>query len=1056
MGKHGRAGSSWGSQKKSLKPVRFLILPVVITALFACSILLLQPVITGAVDAVESLATVTDETASLTSQQEGAPNGQDAVLPGEDEAGMGGSSGQADAASSQHGAALGESAAGLASSDAVRNEEGEQVSPVANTTPTDSRDQGTDSGVGGNTVEDEGVGLAVEAHVQDLGWQPSVEDGGLAGTTGKGLQLEALRVRLVGFPEGSNIQIETHVAEIGWQAAVGQGAVAGTEGRSLAIQAIAIQLTGPAAEQYDIWYRVHVADYGWLGWAKNGERAGTTGYSKAAQALNIVVLPKGFDAPGATSDAYRSPQVSYKAHIEDLGWQTSVTDGAVAGTTGQSRGMESLSVSLGPDMPQGAIELRAHVAELGWQPWTTSTCGTTGRRLPMEAVELRLTGEAVSSYDVWYRVHVADYGWLGWAKNGDPAGTAGKSKEVQAIEIRIVPKNGDVPGGQDNAYIGDFETLSASGTLISNASASIAQHDVLSIGNVSNETPLRSLGISLVDPVRAGSISYRTRSLDSAWQERSSFDGAQTVPENSGLPITAFEASLSGDVAAVYDLWYRVSLVDAGWLGWASNGAQVGTDNDTQAINAVELALVPKGGQAPGDTANSFVSDSVNVPMISYQAHVAEIGWQNIVSDGEVAGTTGKTLAMEALRVSLGGASEGDGIRVSAHVAEVGWQDFAQSPGFAGSVGQSHAMQAIKVELVGDIASTYDVAYRVHVAGYGWLGWAKNGEVAGTTGLSRDAEAVEIRLVRKGGALPESTVPAALALPELSFNVHVQDLGWLEPTANGGVNGTMGRSLRVEGLTASADSPLEGGISYSAHVEDVGWQAFASQGALAGTEGESKRIEAVKIELTGELETYFDVWYRAYVQDYGWLGWAKNGQAAGTGTISYRMEALQILITAKGDPAPGSTYRAYTEEPAMSVAQRDMISRAQGYASATSWMLMVDTTNCYVGIFTGGRGHWSQWGYWLCSVGALSSPTPRGEYTVQAKGYSFGHGYTCYYYTQFWGDYLFHTIKYNQGTFVVQDGRLGMHISEGCVRLPLEQAKWIYDNIPTGTKVVIY
>ena len=140
----------------------------------------------------------------------------------------------------------------------------------------------------------------------------------------------------------------------------------------------------------------------------------------------------------------------------------------------------------------------------------------------------------------------------------------------------------------------------------------------------------------------------------------------------------------------------------------------------------------------------------------------------------------------------------------------------------------------------------------------------------------------------------------------------------------------------------------------------------------------------------------------------------------------------------------------------MSVAQRDMISRAQGYASATSWMLMVDTTNCYVGIFTGGRGHWSQWGYWLCSVGALSSPTPRGEYTVQAKGYSFGHGYTCYYYTQFYGDYLIHSNTFYQGTFNIMDGRMGVNISQGCVRLPLDRAKWIYDNIPYGTKVVTY
>lgn len=66
------------------------------------------------------------------------------------------------------------------------------------------------------------------------------------------------------------------------------------------------------------------------------------------------------------------------------------------------------------------------------------------------------------------------------------------------------------------------------------------------------------------------------------------------------------------------------------------------------------------------------------------------------------------------------------------------------------------------------------------------------------------------------------------------------------------------------------------------------------------------------------------------------------------------------------------------------------------------------------------------------------------------------NGYTCYYYTQFYGDYLFHSIPYYQGTFNPMDSRMGMHISQGCVRLPIGRAKWIWDNVPLATKVVIY
>ena len=44
----------------------------------------------------------------------------------------------------------------------------------------------------------------------------------------------------------------------------------------------------------------------------------------------------------------------------------------------------------------------------------------------------------------------------------------------------------------------------------------------------------------------------------------------------------------------------------------------------------------------------------------------------------------------------------------------------------------------------------------------------------------------------------------------------------------------------------------------------------------------------------------------------------------------------------------------------------------------------------------------------------------------------------------------------DSGPYTVQDGRLGMGISHGCVRLALADAKWIYDTIPSGTKVVVY
>ena len=68
-----------------------------------------------------------------------------------------------------------------------------------------------------------------------------------------------------------------------------------------------------------------------------------------------------------------------------------------------------------------------------------------------------------------------------------------------------------------------------------------------------------------------------------------------------------------------------------------------------------------------------------------------------------------------------------------------------------------------------------------------------------------------------------------------------------------------------------------------------------------------------------------------------------------------------------------------------------------------------------------------------------------------------------------WGQYasrivggiLFHSVYYyenrNPATLATaQYNKLGKAASHGCIRLTVEDAKWIYDNCPTGTTVVIY
>ena len=161
----------------------------------------------------------------------------------------------------------------------------------------------------------------------------------------------------------------------------------------------------------------------------------------------------------------------------------------------------------------------------------------------------------------------------------------------------------------------------------------------------------------------------------------------------------------------------------------------------------------------------------------------------------------------------------------------------------------------------------------------------------------------------------------------------------------------------------------------------------------------------------------------------------------------------------------GKTYKsAYTKKytkkiKTVTICKDRMTKMANNYSSSSRYLILVDCQNNYLGVFEGSQGNWSLKYYWRCTTGAPSSPTVKGVYQITGnRGYSFGedHGYSCYYYSGFYGGYLIHSTKFVPGTFKDLDARLGVHVSGGCVRLYIDNAKWIYYNVPTGTTVVTY
>ena len=927
--------------------------------------------------------------------------------------------------------------------------------------------RGEAASVSADTPKSPDVGsVSYTAHVQDIGWQRSVSDGATAGTTGRSKRIEAIRVSLFSktgekLPAGS-ISVQSHISGIGWESQpAGNGQTSGTTGQSRAVEALKIKLSDELSANYDIWYRVHSANFGWLGWAKNGEPAGSQGYARRVEALQIKVLPKGSaDAPQQTvafkDRTAEPPSVTYRSHVSNVGWMGNVSDGKTSGNVGDSNAIEALEARVNWYGHKGQISSRAHVAGIGWQNWTTGTAGTTGRSKAVEAVQFKLSGEVANSYDVWYRVYSSKLGgWLGWASNGSSAGSAGKGAAIQGVQIKLVAKGGKAPGSTAGRFVGDVDSLRVNALNLNRKSLGSKSGKTVVLGSEKGKAALGSLAISVENQDLGGSVRYAGLYEYGGWTQTVA-DGTQLNASNNGRALKGIRLQLSGALSNSYDIWYRCCDSKSGWLDWACNGADSGSSVAGSYLIALEIRILNKGAAEPGSVVSPFVAEvASNSPHVIYQVHSANQGWGNTVSDGDTAGVTGKSLSLQALNVSLSNIGDDSGVEVKAHVANIGWQNWVSSS-YAGTVGQNKAIQAVQLRLTGSAANKYDIYYRVHSARYGWLGWANNGSSAGTTGLGLQAEAIQIKLVAKGDSAPSSSEPACVTAPTLSVQAHVSNIGWMNPVGNGGVAGTSGRSLGIEALKLSVSGEVAGGIECSSHVQGIGWQNWVSGGRVSGTVGQSRRVEAVKIRLTGNMAKYFDVWYRAYCQDYGWMGWTCNGQPAGTSKVGYRLESLQVKIVPKGAGAPGSTSYPFTDQPAMSYEMRFMLNRANRYSSKTGWLVMIDRANCRLGVFRGSRGSWRYAQYWVCSTGAPGTPTPTGEYSVTGKGYSFGNSYTCYYYTQFYGDYLIHSGTYYQGTFRVMDDRMGMHISHGCVRLLLGRAKWVWDNVPIGSKVVIY
>lgn len=192
--------------------------------------------------------------------------------------------------------------------------------------------------------------------------------------------------------------------------------------------------------------------------------------------------------------------IKYQAHVDGHGWLPEVENGIIAGSVGEARSLQAIRIT-DLELPNTNIDAYCHVATIGDSGVRDESgniiegnhlgedIGTTGLGLAAEAFRIGLIGDGANTADIYYRVHTADIGWMEWAKNGEWAGTKGGGKQVEAIQIMLMPKNQPFYLGVDNnnnfidltpppaAVTGESEDVKRA-KVVSEAQAAIGYHEV--------------------------------------------------------------------------------------------------------------------------------------------------------------------------------------------------------------------------------------------------------------------------------------------------------------------------------------------------------------------------------------------------------------------------------------------------------------------------------------------------------------------------------------------------------------------------------------------------
>ena len=119
----------------------------------------------------------------------------------------------------------------------------------------------------------------------------------------------------------------------------------------------------------------------------------------------------------------------------------------------------------------------------GWKTTLTDIENASKVGSNLEAVKMELNSGLRDSYNIFYRVYLQNHGWLGWARNGETAGSIDANLNVQQVQVKIV-RNDIVPQLESSPVKATF-VFDATRQAISQSDGSRSK--VLAIGSGNNK-----------------------------------------------------------------------------------------------------------------------------------------------------------------------------------------------------------------------------------------------------------------------------------------------------------------------------------------------------------------------------------------------------------------------------------------------------------------------------------------------------------------------------------------------------------------------------------------